>query len=102
MMAGLKRVKSLYNVSLLGEQHVKQIIKWIKKLFTGPRWNLTVSYNTTWGDKDDKSYTVKKFKKLSDKQFYFFIIETEDGVDTSMRIISEDTAKGLKEFAKKR
>jgi hypothetical protein len=50
---------------------VKQIVKWIKNLFTGPRWDLTVSYNTTWGDKDDKSYTVKKFKKLSDKHIKF-------------------------------
>lgn len=50
---------------------MKQIVNWIKKLFAGPRWELTVSYNTTWGDKDDKSYTVKKFKKLSDKHIKF-------------------------------
>lgn len=50
---------------------MKQLVNWIKKVFSGPRWQLTVSYNVTWGDKDDKSYTVKKFKKLSDKHIKF-------------------------------
>jgi hypothetical protein len=40
------------------------------------RWELTVSYNQTWGDSDDKSYTVKKFYK---KQPKFLKFKTHEG-----------------------
>jgi|TARA_B110000444_G_C18625889_1_gene494471 hypothetical protein len=41
---------------------IKWCYVWLKyKLF--PRYKLTVSYNSTWGDDDDRSYEVKKFIK---------------------------------------
>ena len=45
---------------------------WIKLVsFFFPRWKLTVSYNQTWGDADDKTYTVKKFYKKQPKYLRF-------------------------------
>jgi len=41
----------------------------VSKFF--PRYELTVSYNQTWGDSDDKSYTVKKFYKKQPKYLKF-------------------------------
>lgn len=40
------------------------------------RWSLTVSYNQTWGDSDDKSFVVKKFYK---KQPKFLKFKTHEG-----------------------
>ena len=37
----------------------------VSKFF--PRYELTVSYNQTWGDPDDRSFTVKKFYKRKEK-----------------------------------
>ena len=44
--------------------------------FFSPRWKLTVSYNQTWGDSDDREFTVKKFYK---KQPKFLKFKTHDG-----------------------
>ncbi len=51
------------------------VYEWVYyKLF--PRFKLTVSYNSTWGDADDRSYEVKKFLKTQDKYLKFI---TDDG-----------------------
>ena len=44
--------------------------------FFFPRWKLTVSYNQTWGDSDDREFVVKKFFK---KQPNFLKFKTHDG-----------------------
>ena len=36
-----------------------------------PRYELTVSYNQTWGDTDDRTFTVKKIYKRTDKYLKF-------------------------------
>jgi len=41
----------------------------ISKLF--PRYTLIVSYNDTWGDQDDQTFTVKKFIKKNPKMLKF-------------------------------
>ena len=41
----------------------------VSKFF--PRYELTVSYNQTWGDSDDRSFTVKKFYKRNEKYLKF-------------------------------
>ena len=41
----------------------------VSKFF--PRFELTVSYNQTWGDPDDRSFTVKKFYKRKEKYLKF-------------------------------
>ena len=43
---------------------------WIVSKFF-PRYELTVSYNQTWGDSDDKTYMVKKFYKKQPKYLRF-------------------------------
>ena len=48
----------------------KAIWLWfIAKFF--PRYELPVSYNQTWGDADDKTYTVKKFYSKKPKYLRF-------------------------------
>ena len=56
---------------------------WIKivSLFF-PRWKLTVSYNQTWGDIDDKEFKVKKFFK---KQPNFLKFKTHEGEVVEIR-----------------
>ena len=50
---------------------------WIKIVsFFFPRWKLTVSYNQTWGDSDDRKFTVKKFYN---KQPKFLKFKTHEG-----------------------
>ena len=41
----------------------------VSKFF--PRYELTVSYNQTWGDPDGRSFTVKKFYKRKEKYLKF-------------------------------
>ena len=41
----------------------------VSKFF--PRYELTVSYNQTWGDADDKTYVVKKFYSKKPKYLKF-------------------------------
>ena len=48
---------------------------WIVSLFT-TRYRLTVSYNNTWGDSDDKEYIVRKFYNRKEKYLRF---KTSDG-----------------------
>ena len=70
-----------------------QLKKKIKKLWLKivsyffPRWKLTVSYNQTWGDSDDREFVVKKFFK---KQPNFLKFKTHDG-----EIIEIRGAEGL-------
>ena len=50
---------------------------WLKLVsFFFPRWKLTVSYNQTWGDSDDREFMVKKFYK---KQPKFLKFKTHKG-----------------------
>ncbi len=44
--------------------------EWLKSLFT-TYYNLTVSYNATWGDKDDQSFVVIKFYVKKEKHLKF-------------------------------
>ena len=61
---------------------------WLKLIsFFFPRWKLTVSYNQTWGDSDDRDFVVKKFYK---KQPNFLKFKTHDG-----EIIEIRGAEGL-------
>tara|TARA_Y100001937_G_C7047162_1_gene297388 strand:- start:408 stop:692 length:285 start_codon:yes stop_codon:yes gene_type:complete len=41
-----------------------------------PRYKLLVSYNSTWGDSDDREFIVKKFHKKQEKYLSF---TTDDG-----------------------
>ena len=41
-----------------------------------PRYKLLVSYNSTWGDSDDREFVVKKFHKKQEKYLSF---TTDDG-----------------------
>ena len=50
--------------------------------FFSPRWKLTVSYNQTWGDSDDREFTVKKFYK---KQPKFLKFKTHEGEVVEIR-----------------
>ena len=49
---------------------IKAFWLWLVSKFL-PRYELTVSYNQTWGDSDDKTYTVKKFYKKQPKYLKF-------------------------------
>jgi hypothetical protein len=50
---------------------------WLKIVsYFFPRWKLTVSYNQTWGDPDDRKFTVKKFYN---KQPKFLKFKTHEG-----------------------
>ena len=50
---------------------------WLKIVsYFFPRWKLTVSYNQTWGDSDDRKFTVKKFYN---KQPKFLKFKTHEG-----------------------
>ncbi len=49
---------------------------WLASKFF-PRYELTVSYNQTWGDADDKTYIVKKFYKKQPKYLRFRTHEGE-------------------------
>ena len=50
---------------------------WLKIVsYFFPRWKLTVSYNQTWGDSDDREFMVKKFYK---KQPKFLKFKTHEG-----------------------
>ena len=56
---------------------------WIKIVsFFFPRWKLTVSYNQTWGDSDDREFIVKKFYK---KQPKFLKFKTHEGEVVEIR-----------------
>jgi hypothetical protein len=43
---------------------------WIVSLFS-PRYRLTVSYNSTYGDADDQTFIVKKFYWKQEKYISF-------------------------------
>ena len=45
---------------------------WLKiKYYFSPRYKLTVSYNSTYGDADDATYIVRKFIKKQEKYLKF-------------------------------
>ena len=52
---------------------------WLKSLFT-TRYKLVVSYNSTYGDADDQTFTVKKFYYKQDK-YISFKTETDETVE---------------------
>ena len=61
----------------------KLINLWLKFVsFFFPRWKLTVSYNQTWGDSDDREFVVKKFYK---KQPHFLKFKTHEGEVVEIR-----------------
>jgi len=49
---------------------IKSFWLWLVSKFF-PRYELTVSYNQTWGDSDDKTYVVKKFYSKKPKYLKF-------------------------------
>lgn len=52
------------------------MIEWLKALFRGRRYTVTVSYDTKYGNSDDKVYTnVRKISKQTWKELKFI---TED------------------------
>ena len=61
---------------------------WLKNLWNEfyywlfPRYELSVSYNQTWGDADDKKYTVKKFLVTKEKHLKFI---TDEGQTVEIR-----------------
>ncbi len=58
------------------KKKIKSIWLWIVAWFS-PRWELVVSYNKTFGDADDRIYTVKKFLIKKDKHLKFVTHEKE-------------------------
>jgi len=56
---------------------VERIKTWIVDTYNSayyyffPRYRLTVSYNSTWGDSDDQEFIVKKFYWKQDKYISF-------------------------------
>lgn len=48
---------------------------WLYRLFV-TEYRLVVSYNSTWGDADDREYIVRKFYNRKDKYLRF---KTSDG-----------------------
>ena len=56
---------------------------WLKIVsYFFPRWKLTVSYNQTWGDSDDREFMVKKFYN---KQPKFLKFKTHEGEVVEIR-----------------
>ena len=56
---------------------LKRLLDWFLKLFY-KEYLLHVSYNTTWGDSDDKTYRVLKFYKISEKHLKFKTIARQN------------------------
>ena len=56
-------------------KHLKRLINWIKSFFT-TTYTIQVSYDSQWGNADDKIYTgVKSIQKQTFKELQFI---TED------------------------
>lgn len=49
---------------------MKKFIEWIKSFFQ-TRYKITVSFNTQYGDADDKVYVVKKILVQKEKHLKF-------------------------------
>ena len=60
---------------------IKAFWLWLVSKFF-PRYELTVSYNQTWGDIDDREFKVKKFFK---KQPNFLKFKTHEGEVVEIR-----------------
>ena len=52
------------------KKKLKEMWLWIVSLFQ-TRYNLTVSYNSTYGDADDQTFIVRKFYNKQDKYLKF-------------------------------
>ena len=52
--------------------------EWLKSFFI-TTYKLTVSYNATWGDKDDQTFVVKKFYNKQEKYIKFKTNDDEIG-----------------------
>lgn len=48
---------------------------WIKSLFRGPQFKVIVSFNTQWGDADDKEFITKKIMIQKENYLKFRTIE---------------------------
>lgn len=48
---------------------------WIKRLFSGPQYKVIVSFNTQWGDADDKEFITKKIMIQKENYLKFRTIE---------------------------
>jgi len=59
----------------------KKFYNWLKSLFN-TRYELTVSYNSTYGDADDQTFIVKKFYYKQDKYISF---KTENNETVEIR-----------------
>ncbi len=60
---------------------IKQFWYWVLSWFVTYH-NLSVSYNSQWGDSDDQHYVVRKFYK---KQPNFLRFKTQDGEIVELR-----------------
>jgi hypothetical protein len=49
--------------------------KWLKSLFAGPQYKVCVSFNTQWGDADDKEFITKKIMVQKENYLKFRTIE---------------------------
>lgn len=62
-------------------EKLNQLWFWFKNLFL-TYYELTVSYNSTYGDGDDQTFTVSHFYKKQDKYLKF---KTEEGEIVEIR-----------------
>ena len=63
------------------KKKLKEMWLWIVSLFQ-TRYNLTVSYNSTYGDADDQNFIVAKFYAKQEKYLKF---KTHDGEIVELR-----------------
>ena len=65
---------------------MKKFIEWIKSYFQ-TRYKITVSFNTQYGDADDKVYVVKKILVQKEKHLKF--------LDENDKIVEFRSSAGL-------
>ena len=68
-------MNSLKKWSIQLWNYLIEVWTWFYRLFV-KEYRLTVSYNNTWGDSDDKEYIVRKFYNRKEKYLRF---KTSDG-----------------------
>ena len=68
-------MNSLKKWSIKLWNYLIEVWTWFYRLFVKEH-RLTVSYNNTWGDSDDKEYIVRKFYNRKEKYLRF---KTSDG-----------------------
>ena len=53
-------------------KQLKKLINWFISLFTGPRWTIYISYDSEWGNGDDRTFkNVRKISKQTFKELRF-------------------------------